>query len=114
MDQPMVEALAGVVGFPLAVVLLTSHVKAAVRAIATGSYWHSTPGCSLWPLVADGIGVLLAIAYWYGGLAGQLLAQVDVEEPNVLTMALLGLGASLLVQRTRDALKQEEPRPLGP
>lgn len=114
MDQGMVEALAGVVGFPLAVVLLTSHVKAAVRAIATGSYWHSTPGCSLWPLVADGIGVLLAIGYWYGGLAEQLLATVEVAEPNVLTMALLGLGASLLVQRGRDLFKQEPAVPREP
>ncbi len=115
MDQGLAEAVFGVLGFPLAVLVLTEHIKAAVRAISTGSYWHSTSSTSLWPLVADGIGIVLAIAYWYGGLAEELLANVGVAEPNVLTVALLGLGASLAVQRGRDALRPSAvPTPQEP
>lgn len=102
MDQGLVEGALQVLGFPLAVVVLTQHIKRAVRAVSTGSYWHSTEECSLWPLVADTVGVVLAIAYWYGGLAGSLLDTVGVAEPNVLTMALLGLGGALAIQRGRD------------
>lgn len=115
MDQALAEGVFGIVGFPLAVILLTQHIKAAVRAISTRSYWHSTSDVSLWPLVADGVGIVLAIAYWYGGLAGELLSKVSIEEPNVLTVALLGLAASLAVQRVRDAVRPSQaPVPQEP
>lgn len=104
------QALIGVVGGPVAVALLTDHLK---RAAACLPWTRDRSNATTWPLVADLVGVLWGLALWKGGLLAEMVPGVEWTWPIVILASLVvfGLGSSAIVDGKRALRPPAEPQP---
>ena len=94
------QALIGVVGGPVAVALLTDHIK---RFMAVMPWTQDRTNGAAWPLVADVGGVLWGVALYKGGLLAEMFPDVSWTWPIVILASLVvfGLGSSAIVDGKR-------------
>ena len=102
-----IQAILGVVGGPVAVAILTDHVK---RFVAALPWSQDRPNGAAWPLIADALGVGWAWALWKGGLLAEMVPGVELQAPIVvlLGLVLFGIGSSAVVDGKR-ALRAPAP-----
>lgn len=94
------QALLGVVGGPIAVALLTDHIK---RFMGAMPWTVDRTNAAAWPLVADLGGILWGLALWKGGLLAEMFPEVKWTWPIVVLASLVvfGLGSSAIVDGKR-------------
>lgn len=111
MDADTLQLLIGVGGGPIAVIALTNHLKLAVEwvlRLAPFLPGENNAEASPWPLVADLLGVLFALALWDSGVLP--LVGLEVRWPVVVLIGLVvfGLGSSAVVDQKRSIVSRAQ------
>ena len=97
------QATVGIAGALASIPVLTDHIKRFFASMPwTHGEWVDKLNAAPWPLVADGLGVLWALALWKGGLLAEALPELTLLWPVVVLVGLtLGIGSSAIVDGKR-------------
>ena len=95
-----VQAIVGILGGPVAIVAVTDHLR---RFFAAMPWTVDRANGSPWPLIADMLGIVWALALWYGDVLQESFPGVALTPPVVVLVGLtvFGLGSSAIVDAKR-------------